>query len=412
MKKFTGIAARQIPLFVVLSITAAFLTASLPAPVYAQGRGGKAIEKFDKNGDGMVSRDEWRKSGAAFEKIDGDGDGQLTAEEFKAFFAARSGQGGSKEGGRKKKSNPAPAPTPAAGGQATQAGKMPADFPQPYFVDAHSQMSRDLDPDIVIGQMNKAGVWHTILSARNDRNPDDVADFAANHPGRITASVRSKGRAFNDNKPKLRKLLGSQLRNPIFKAMAEAILYHAQKGNKAPEIIVEIDSPPSIAVLDATLERGWPFIAHYELAAAGSDAEGYLKSFEDIASKYPDHPFVLIHMAQMEPGPAAALLKAHPNVYFLTSHSNSVNISAHPGQPWTNLFYSEKFNPEWKKLIIAYPDRFILAFDNVWAQFWGDLYLEQAAFWRKALKELPPDVAAAVAHGNAERLWKLPVPGR
>ena len=33
--------------------------------------------------------------------------------------------------------------------------------------------------------------------------------------------------------------------------------------------------------------------------------------------------------------------------------------------------------------------------------------MQQVDLWRKALGKLPDEVAHAVAHGNAERLWKL-----
>jgi len=35
--------------------------------------------------------------------------------------------------------------------------------------------------------------------------------------------------------------------------------------------------------------------------------------------------------------------------------------------------------------------------------------MDQAALWRQALSDLTPEVAHALAHGNAERLWNLPL---
>jgi hypothetical protein len=57
---------------------------------------------------------------------------------------------------------------------------------------------------------------------------------------------------------------------------------------------------------------------------------------------------------------------------------------------------------------VRYPERFVLAFDNVWPEYWSDLYVERARLWRHALSELPTSVAEAIAHGNAERLWNIP----
>jgi hypothetical protein len=91
----------------------------------------------------------------------------------------------------------------------------------------------------------------------------------------------------------------------------------------------------------------------------------------------------------------------------MVSHSNTVTVSQ-SNQPWVNLFAGEELKPAWKDLIIQHPDRFVLNFDNVFEEHWGPYYLEQVALWRKTLQQLPADVAHAIAHGNAERLWHLP----
>ncbi|NQV83710.1 MAG: peptidoglycan DD-metalloendopeptidase family protein [Rhodospirillales bacterium] len=69
----------------------------------AQGKDPEmAIKKFDRNGDGKVSRKEWKRDPATFEEIDTDGDGFLTVEEFKARFS--SGEKSAKKESRRKKS--------------------------------------------------------------------------------------------------------------------------------------------------------------------------------------------------------------------------------------------------------------------------------------------------------------------
>ncbi len=274
------------------------------------------------------------------------------------------------------------------------------------FIDAHSQVAAGLDLNEIIPLMDKAGVRRVLLSARNDRSPEEIADFAAAHPGRITAAVRTKGNAFNRNTRAFDALLQTQLGRREFSAMAEVILWHARKGNKAPEMIVPLDSPQAQKALSLALQKGWPFIAHIEFAAAGGDRDRFMEKFEATARSHPGHPFALIHMGQLDAAEASRLIQAHPNVYFLTSHSNPIN-TAESNQPWSNLFLGERLAPEWKALFIKHRGRFVLAFDNVFAEHWGVFFLEQAALWRRALADLPADVAHAVAHGNAERLWKL-----
>ncbi len=383
-----------------LCFAAALALAGLPAlyslPATAQDRAAGMIKKLDRDGDGRISASEWPKGKKAFKHKDADGDGYLTAEEL----------GGGKGGGGTAAGNagpPAPQSAPAAA-----AHKPPAGFPALYLVDAHSQMPGGLDPDTILPLMDQAGVWHTILSARNDRSPSDVAAFAEAHPQRITAAVRSKGRAFNEGTPQYAKLLNGQLSTPAFKAMAEVLLFHAQKGNKAPRIRVAATAPQAQATLDAAVERGWPFIAHYEFAAAGFDKGRMLDEFAALARAHPNHPFVLIHMGQLDADDAGRLIAEHPNVHFILSHSNPVTIGENRGQPWTNLFDGGGLKPAWRALIEANPDRFILGFDNVWPEHWGSFYLHQAELWHRTLATLPPAVARAVAHGNAERLWHLP----
>jgi len=275
------------------------------------------------------------------------------------------------------------------------------------LIDAHSQLAGGLDPERIIPLMDEAGVRATLLSARNDRRPIDVLSLAAAHPGRIVPMVRTKGKPFNDNQPGYYSLMEKQLTNPAFKGMGEILLYHARKGNKAPEISVRPGEEQAAFAIDACIRRGWPAVVHIEFASAGASRADWMRDLEALLAAHPAHPFVLIHMAQLGPDEAARLLDAHPNLHFMTSHSNPVAV-AESGQPWVNLFEGERLAPKWRALFEARPDRFVLAFDNVWPDHWGAFYLRQVKLWRSALGGLPDDAAQAVAHGNAERLWHLP----
>ncbi len=259
--------------------------------------------------------------------------------------------------------------------------------------------------------MDKGGVSRTILAARSKLKAERLVTFAARHSDRITAAVRTKGGIYRRNHPKYYKRLTVQLAMPQFGAMAEVILWHAEKGNpinpKAPKAVVHPDDERVQVALRAAIQRGWPFVAHIEFAAAGPDRDVFMRKFEALLGRHPDHPFALIHMGQLEATEVRRLIEAHANVYFLTSHANPIVVSR-SRQPWVNLFDGETLAPEWKKLVMQHPDRFILAFDNVWEHHWGSYYLDQIALWHKALKELPHEVAHAVAHRNAERLWRLP----
>ncbi len=281
------------------------------------------------------------------------------------------------------------------------------------IIDAHSQAEDGIALERIVELMDAAGVSRTILAARRKTTVRDMVAFARRHPDRITAAVRTKGGAYQDKSTRaFQAFLDKQLKFPEFAAMAEVLIYHAEKHNrKGKSIAPEVAFPPGhekVAVaLDAARKRGWPFIAHIEFAGIGADRGLYMRQLEAMLRASPGQPFVLIHMAQLGPDEAARLIAAHPNLYFIPAHTNPV-MTARSREPWPEMFAGRKLSPPWRALIVRYPERFVLGFDNVWANHWEKFYLPQVAVWRDALADLPDDVAHAVAHGNAERLWNLP----
>ncbi len=274
------------------------------------------------------------------------------------------------------------------------------------LIDSHSQIDLEVERDDLVSLMDKAGISHVILSARSRVKPGHIAKLARKHPNRITASVRTKGGVYRRNHPKYYERLDAQLGMTEFKAMAEVIMWHAQKGDKAPKVVIPFDSEQVQTAFNVVKERNWPFVVHIEYEAAGRDGPKFLKSFRDAARSNPNTNFVLIHMGQLTAEKVEQLIKSHLNVYFLTSHTTPPSVRK-TNQPWTILFDGDDFKPEWAKLMTDYADRFVFALDNVWRHHWYDEYEGQTKLWRQALSKLPKDAAHAIAHKNAERLWKL-----
>jgi predicted TIM-barrel fold metal-dependent hydrolase len=233
-----------------------------------------------------------------------------------------------------------------------------------------------------------------------------LVSLASRHLGRIVPSVRTKGSVYEENDEKYYKKLQQQVKMPEFGAIAEVLMYHAQKGQRAPEVAVYPDDERVQAALTAALAKDWPFVVHIEFAAAGPLKDEFMAQLEAMLSQNRGHPFVLIHIGQLEQSSVRRLSEAHGNVFFITSHSNPIVVQRSK-QPWVDMFDGDVLSVEWKEVILDYPDRFILGIDNVWAEHWGQSYLDQVALWRKAMEELPLEVAHAFFHGNAERLWKL-----
>ena len=291
---------------------------------------------------------------------------------------------------------PTPTPTPPV---------PPYDGP---IIDAHSQCCPE-NVEKVIELMDQGGVACTILSSgvtstRGIVSPEELGSLASRNPGRIVPAVRTKVRGYE----KYYELLEKQVNMHQYGAMAEVLMYHARKGGRAPEIVAYPDDESVQAALNYALQKEWPFVAHIEFAAAGPKSGKFMAELEALLTKHPEHPFVLIHMGQLNHAAVRQMIEAHDNIYFITSSSTPAYAVNPFNDPWTNMFDDGHLSADWKQLMIDHPDRFILGFDMVWVEQWGQFYLGQIALWRESIKELPVEVAHALAHGNAERLWYLP----
>lgn len=283
-----------------------------------------------------------------------------------------------------------------------------------YLIDAHSQVDETVDLNKVLSLMDQAHIHGAILTTVGKRRQSDLVRFAREHPDRIVASVRTKIPPYIDNDDRgFDEAIRRQVESGNFSAMSELLMYHAKKRRgereqKAPEIVVYPDDRRIQTALHYAMEKGWPFVVHIEFASPTiADRKVFIERLEAMLDAHPNHPFAMAHMGQLSAAEVRRLIVAHPNVYFQTSRSDPMTRKD-SDQPWINMFSGAFLAPEWKGLVTQFPDRFILAFDNVWPENWSGDYVDDALYWRKALAELPDDVAQKIAHGNAERLWKIP----
>lgn len=285
------------------------------------------------------------------------------------------------------------------------------------IIDAHSQVPFAYEElDKVIRLMDKGGVARTILSSRGPVTAKQLVSFASKYPGRIIPAVRTKHRFYRENDERFDTFLQKQVNIPQFGAMAEVLMYHAQKGLRrvrAPQVIVYPDDERVRVALKYAMKKKWPFVVHIEFRRAGSLRDEFMKKLEALLISYQKHPFILIHMGQLDHVDVRKLIEAHDNISFITAHSTSIQASPiavvkKSEDPRTNMFDGDHLAADWKELMLKHLDRFILGFDNVWPEHWSQYYLDQIKLWRGAIKDLPPEVAHAFTHGNAERLWRLP----
>jgi predicted TIM-barrel fold metal-dependent hydrolase len=282
------------------------------------------------------------------------------------------------------------------------------------LIDAHGQIDETVNFATAIRLMNQAGIRRIILTPVGRRTPGQIAQFSQQYPGRVVPSVRTKIPAYLQNAGGLDVMLRRQADTGGFGAMSELLLYHAEKRrgaaeNRAQETIIYPTDSRVQTALQLAIERGWPLVVHIEFSSPSiPDRRRFMTELAAMLDAHPKQPFVLTHMGQLDSADVRRMIEAQPNVYFLTSRSDPL-IIGRTRQGWIDMFRGDSLAPDWQRLIVRYPERFVLAFDNVWPEYWSELYVQRARLWRRALSGLPASVAEAVAHGNAERLWKIPL---
>jgi predicted TIM-barrel fold metal-dependent hydrolase len=292
-----------------------------------------------------------------------------------------------------------------------------ADLP---IIDAHSQIDREVSSEQVLNKLDEAGVSMVLLGTRGRDVEPRVVALSKQHPDRVGALLSSKWDNYGDESVFLagwRQREGSH----SWVGLAEFLVTHAPHHHahlKFPGLWLSLSSDQVREGLRTARKLSVPLILHIEFRDLKPEqASDYMASLERLLPDNRDVNVALIHMGQLEHDQARRLISAHQNLYFLTSHADpiaeaSIKVMKSRGeiaqQGWINLFRGRSFRSEWRQLFVDRPSRFILAFDNVFAIHWqGELYPRRVALWRRALLELPTAVAHKIAHGNAERLWRL-----
>ena len=107
--------------------------------------------------------------------------------------------------------------------------------------------------------------------------------------------------------------------------------------------------------------------------------------------------------------PRAQIVWAHTG-FGLDTDRVAAMLTKYP-QVWGELSYRSgivdgdgKLTADWRTLFTKFPDRFLLGSDTWINERWA-AYGDIMAGYRAWLAQLPPDVAARIAHGNAKRLF-------
>ncbi|MCS5622916.1 MAG: amidohydrolase [Candidatus Marinimicrobia bacterium] len=278
-----------------------------------------------------------------------------------------------------------------------------------YFIDAHSQVDHIMPGlDLILENMRNNNVKKTLLSIRYKRDWKEVVSWNKKHPDEIFPLISTKGDA-----GKNLSTIEAQIKSERMYGSAEFLAYHAKKVMKSGFVASErnhnlFKDKKAVYLLEDSLKNGYPFLIHIEFGYLWQYPEKrkwHMNNLIKLLEKHPEHPFILIHMGQLEEDEVSELLKRFSNLHFMMSRTGP--IASGSEHPWTIMFDEYEFIGNWDKLLIKYPTKFIFALDNVFKKHWLFKYDERMEYWNNIMKTLPKGVAHAIAHGNAERLWNL-----
>ncbi|MED5579341.1 MAG: hypothetical protein VX794_04850 [Nitrospinota bacterium] len=321
------------------------------------------------------------------------------------------------------------------------------------IIDAHSQYGCKTDGEDILYAIRTFGVKKTLLSARGGCSKDETPIESQLRTLNLVKDLKKKADFFISSKlaglghpGEGNKITGLKwfveadklfFKNSI--GFGEIIVQHADHDHAAltrEGLQSNLESSRIKKVISVMLKRKKPVILHLELNDSEKSSSTVLSQLRRLLKNYPQHNFVLIHMAQASAVEVMELVRNFPNIYFLTSHTNALNevgkikrkrIGEVAQKGWINLFnvlqkgapyrgwFKEYFvtmrwKEKWKNLFVQFPDRFVFAMDNVFAKHWRKKRYQMVInIWRKAFSQLPKEVAVKVSCENANRLWNLKV---
>jgi predicted TIM-barrel fold metal-dependent hydrolase len=171
-----------------------------------------------------------------------------------------------------------------------------------------------------------------------------------------------------------------------------------------------------LASVEERLSRGiYKGIGEFHLAVANHAAAPVVKRCAELAVQRQ----LFLH-AHADAITVEKLLELHPQVKILWAHAGMTTSAATVGQLldrfptlWVELALRSDVAPdgtldaEWRAVFLRHPDRFMVGTDTWVTSRWETL-VEGMQTIRSWLNELPREVAAQIAHRNAERLFSGP----
>lgn len=278
-------------------------------------------------------------------------------------------------------------------------GAIAAPRDQVPYIDAHSHLLTVISPDEEIALFRKAGLAGVVIMYPDIEALEGVATRNRGYVIPSASVARTAQAAGLRLGPDTATVLGRLQGQGAICGFGELPTRFAP--NPYPSDAASITAPERRAIYALAAARGVPVSAHVSLETPETIA-----AVEAMAAAYPAMPLILAHAGWgADADLIGRLMAAHPNLYADLSIRLDPTRADNPNLALSILTPDGALEPEWRAVIERFPGRFLFAMDITESQRHGRMS-ELLAAARTAFAPLAPEVEAAVAHGNIQRLMR------
>lgn len=279
-----------------------------------------------------------------------------------------------------------------------------------YLIDAYSMIDKHMkaeDLEIIPRLMQRYGVRKTILGRKHQYTQQRLVQLSAQYPRQIIPALKVTNRYYKNDNPLYADALEKSLNEYKYSALGDLQVYRPPGANDLEHLVVDLDDERVGKVVQIAKRMQWPVLFQLQFSRMGEEEfEWYMETLDELAQDNREAAFIFLHMGTLKIDQIKRLIKKHPNIYFELSRTNP-EYEDDKGVYKMIVNYIE-VDPKWKVLLNQYSDRFLVGYHNFGLIDWHEKpYQTQTRWIRYILGNLEPVAADRIAHGNAERLWRL-----
>lgn len=280
------------------------------------------------------------------------------------------------------------------------------------IIDVEYHHGGKIEIERLIKRMDENGIALTWLGPNERFGSEESIRLNELYPDRFVPTVvHGDGKLWHSSDKGFLEKLAKDTRSGKYFAMGEFEARHYPSSTNTRDVHMPVDSEAMQVVFELSSETGIPFLLHHEAE------DELLPELERMLAKYPKAKVIWCHVGRnrnpatwkkfRKPDAVKEFLSKYPNLYFDF-------LASKPGSKYHGTGYVEgimyeisnwgiALDPEWKKVIEEFPDRFVLGSDINTGRF--DNYDRVMDTYRNIIiKGMRKDVAEKIAFKNA---WKL-----